>query len=732
MRTHRKNDSESSKPSSAAVRRAADQAGKDTGPSSVYSTTLKCDRVDKLLHGLKLILSHHGAPSPVISSFYKQAYDYLSAAPREEIFVKRAKDMMLVPMSRYLKNDLPEKPDVRFVPQGKWLRWSRQRLRSFRAKNTHLWFSFLQGKRAASQVSPEIVLANYEKHRAQMLSPDPIEESKEGDAFLECIMETLGPVVATIRKRFVKENHSRFLKPWEHTYSASEHAALESSRKTGGQKGHLRMLEGYQAGRVSFDRGDLVRMTHHSGLRIRDGSLVVNPVTEERVLTANREFLKDRLTSYARREIDEPLEARVEAVLEPLKVRTISKGPAVEYDAAKPVQKDLHKILRRMNPFRLIGRPFQVGDLTDIRRAQERIGSLENHQWLSIDYSSATDGLSARLSEAILDSILSCLAFENFGYYLMLKKVLAPHRISYPKVAGKQLEDVQQRNGQLMGSPLSFPVLCIANLALYLMVRRQTRPEARLRDLLDAVLINGDDMIYIGTEEEWEIHHILGAKFGLAMSPGKAYKHVSYANINSVCVHYDLRWESTPKVIPFLNVGLMVGNHKVMGKVETHDLSKKLESDVVLTSDEIKSGCPVTSCLKEVVKGSLPGLEKEICKIYLNIHRKEIRKEARGRNIFLPTSVGGLGQPCPLGFRAHVTRGQTELAQRILRRYKYLVPDIRPFNRGMEPKEVQNLVRDPLGLSVTLEEDDMRKLKGGSDGLDHSILWFGFTPYLFD
>jgi hypothetical protein len=50
----------------------------------------------------------------------------------------------------------------------------------------------------------------------------------------------------------------------------------------------------------------------------------------------------------------------------------------------------------------------------------------------------------------------------------------------------------------------------------------------------------------------------------------------------------------------------------------------------------------------------------------------------------------------------------------------------------MEPKEVQNLVRDPLGLSVTLEEDDMRKLKGGSDGLDHSILWFGFTPYLFD
>nr|QUS52652.1 RNA-dependent RNA polymerase [Mute swan feces associated narna-like virus 2] len=737
MHTHRNNDSESPTKGSTAARRVADRAGKVTGPSSVNSTTLKCDRVEKLLHGLKVILSHHGAPSKVVASFYKQAYDYLIAAPREEVFIKRAKDMMLVPMSKYLRNELPEVPDLRFHPRGSWLRWSRQRLRSFRAKNTHLWFSFLQGKRAAAQVSPEIVLANYQKHRDQMLSPDPIGWTEEGDGFIEDIMEVLKPLSIRIRKEFRRKNLRNFREPWTHTYSASEHAALESSRKTGGQKGYLRELEGLGPDDtyIPLVRGDLESMTHHTGLRIRDESLVVNPVTEVRVVPTEREFLKDRLREYATRDRRGPLEARVEAVLEPLKVRTISKGPSVEYDAAKPVQKDLHSILRKMNPFRLIGRPMRVGDLTDIRRAQEQIGSLEDHEWLSIDYSSATDGLSARLSEAILDSILSSLAFENLGYYLMLKQVLAPHRISYPMVAGVQLESVEQQNGQLMGSPLSFPVLCIANLALYLMVRKQTRPEASFKDLLDAVLINGDDMIYIGTEEEWRLHHELGAKFGLAMSPGKAYKHVSYANINSVCVHYDLRWESTPKVIPFFNVGLLVGNHKVLGKVETHNLSKKLDSKVALSKDEVKLGCPVTSCLGEVIHGALPGREKDLCKMYLAIHKDAIRAESRGRNVFLPTSVGGLGQPCPLGFRTVITDEQVALALDIWARKPYLVPNVRPFNRGRELNEVQDLVLEPLGLSVLPEElDDEGWLTKRIDAVSQlrRLLLFGLAPYQFD
>jgi hypothetical protein len=643
----------------------------------------------------------------VIKSFYKQAYEYLSV-PREEVFIKRAKDMMLVPMSRYLRNEMPEEPDLRFVPRGAWLRWSRARLRSFRSRNTHLWFSFLQGKRAAAPVSPEIVLANYEKHRRQMLSPDPIRDDEEGNEFLDEIMEVIQPVLGMVRRKIRQSCRKTFLHPEQHTYSASEHAALESSRKTGGQKGYLRDLE-YGTENPTYiplHRGDLVSMTHHIGLKVRDESLVVNPVTEVRVQTAERRFLLDKISEYARGNQPERLEARVEAVLEPLKVRTISKGPAVEYDSAKPIQKLLHSSLRRMNPFRLIGRPLQVVDLTDVRRAQERLGSLENHEWLSIDYSSATDGLSASLSASLMEAILSEFAFDNLGYYRILLSVLAPHRISYPEVAGVQLEDVDQQNGQLMGSPLSFPILCLANLALYLMVRRRTRPNAKLQDLLDAVLINGDDMLYIGTEEEWILHHQLGERFGLGMSPGKAYRHKVYANINSVCVHYDLRWDSTPKVIPFLNSGLLLGNHKVLGKVETSKLDSKFRGASTLTNEDIKTGAPISSCFDEVVRGALPGRQADIAKMYMSIHGDKLRTESRGRNLFLPTSVGGLGQTAPIGIHSRITDEQIALALEIWRRQPYKQPNVRPFNRGVELNEVQDLVLEPLGLSVLPEEED--------------------------
>lgn len=736
MHTHRNNDSErGEKLPSAAVRLAADRPGKVTGQSSVNSSTLKCDRVEKLLHGLKIILRHHGAPSRVLSSFYKQAYDYLSSDPREEVFIKRAKDLMLVPMSRYLKNELPEEPDLRFTPKGAWLRWSRQRLKSFRGKNTHLWFSFLQGKRAAAQVSPEIVLSNFRKHREQMLSPDPIGWDDEGDEFMGIVMETLRPVLGPVKRKFNKSVKDVFREPWKHTYSASEHAALESARKTGGQKGFLRKLEFGEEGQTLSSHDDLERMTHHTGVRVKDQKLVWNPVTEVRVRSVERDYLKDRLAEYTT-EGPRTLEARVEAVLEPLKVRTISKGPAVEYNAAKPVQKKLHSILRRMNPFRLIGRPFRQTDLVDIRRAQERLGSLEDHEWLSIDYSSATDGLSARLSAGILEEILGSLAFENLGYFRMLTSVLAPHRISYPTVAGTQLEDVDQQNGQLMGSPLSFPVLCIANLALYLLVRSITRPDASLEDLMDAVLINGDDMLYIGTEEEWKLHHEFGSWFGLAMSPGKAYKHKVYANINSVCSHYDLRWESTPKVIPFLNVGLMLGNHKVLGKVESGGkaLTKvKFTSEIALSRDDVKTGAPVSACFNEVVNGALPGRQADIAKMYISINGDAIKAECWGRNLFLPTSVGGLGQTAPLGFRTKVTDEQVALAQIIWAKEPYKVPSVRPLPEGRELDEVQDLLLEPLGLSVTPEgEDEARWLtrKESATLQAKRLLLFGLTPYL--
>jgi hypothetical protein len=390
--------------------------------------------------------------------------------------------------------------------------------------------------------------------------------------------------------------------------------------------------------------------------------------------------------------------AKVEAVIEPFKVRTISKGPSLPYFLAKPVQKAIHTRMRRMDCFRLIGRPFDPTDLMDLTSAQRALlgrESLDDQQWLSIDYSAATDGLSAQLSSEIMKSLLGALAPLNPEFYNLLLGVLAPHRVEYPKVQGTTLEPVDQKNGQLMGSVLSFPVLCLANLALYLMVRRFYYPRAPIKELLAAVLINGDDMLYIGTVHEWELHKELGRRLGLAMSPGKAYIHPVYANINSMSVVYDLtNVRSTPRVIPFLNVGLMVGNHKVMARVGGDD-------------EELMSS-PYISVMNEVMDGALPGRQADVFKQYVAMHSAEVRREAKGRNLFMPISLGGLGVDRPLGITTKYTARQLTLADRAIRRYKFLRPDQRPLPYGRAVEEVMDRKIDPIRTKADLEFEPLK------------------------
>ena len=155
--------------------------------------------------------------------------------------------------------------------------------------------------------------------------------------------------------------------------------------------------------------------------------------------------------------------------------------------------------------------------------------------WNSIDYSAATDGLSARLSRSILLSII-----RDFDPRMkaMYRAVLAPHTCKYPFPFNEKVGDIDQQNGQLMGSILSFPILCLANLGLYLAnIRDDPR---RLRRKLQGVLVNGDDMLYVARESRWNSHVSLGERVGLKMSPGKAYRHPVYANANSACFHLDL------------------------------------------------------------------------------------------------------------------------------------------------------------------------------------------------
>lgn len=675
------------------------EPGRNLTHPSTLTADAKVARVRALLHGLSLILRHHSAPYDVVKDCRRQLKQYLTV-DQEETFLKRAKYIIALPMSRYLKNEDPPQADEPFHYRGRFWRWARQRLNCFSKKNTHLWYSFLQSKRAADPVSPEIVLSNFQKHRSQMEMADPLREGcEEDEGLLNEVLENLAPILRKLRKVLQQELIGFFRNPGREIHKASESASYESSRKTGGQAGHLRWLVGVDGLR---EREGLFGMSETHKLTRTSERVIFNPLKMVSGRVGELQDLEEILTSKIQEFADGPkaLHAKVEAVLEPFKVRTISKGEALPYYLAKRVQLVLHGAMRKMDCFRLIGAPLNPADLLEIRKNTNVFTDSSVLEWLSIDYSAATDGLSASLSSAIMKELLGNLYFENPGLYNMMLSVLAPHLVSYPKVAGVTLPDVLQKNGQLMGSVLSFPVLCLANLGLYLTVRQRTHEWAPLKNLLGSVLVNGDDMLYIGSKDEWNLHTELGERIGLKMSVGKAYYHSAYANVNSTSVTMNLKDEtSTPVEIKFLNVGLLVGRHKVLGKVGSDD-------------GPVKS--PITAVIDEVVRGSLPGKQAEIFKLYNSMHRQEILEELQGRNLFLPQILGGAGVTAPIGIEVHTSALQIGVAmywvkKRHLSQMKCPLPEGKtivepsleskdPFQAAIESQGRSSLVRTGRGF----------------------------------
>ncbi len=451
----------------------------------------------------------------------------------------------------------------------------------------------------------------------------------------------------------------------EAEHVASTRACFEKSRFKGGQLGKLRELvpEITTANPLSPVETrilpDLRRMKFYPIVTV-NGVVRLNYVAEEyeysdvqkswestlgglyhryqdKVYTRELWHDRERYTIFTTKPAR--LRCTIQAVLEPLKVRVISKGEAVPYYLSKPLQKALHSTMREMDCFRLIGRPLCPTDLFDL--AAHRVQGGEGpEEWFSIDYSAATDKLSARLSSSILTYLLEG---QDPALVSMWKAVLAPHKCQYPFPYNEVVKPVVQRNGQLMGSILSFPILCLANLGLYLSAISDD--SRSLREKLSGVLVNGDDMLYVARRSRWETHVSLGAKVGLSMSPGKAYHHPVYANANSACFHYDLQNpRSTPYSIPFLNTGLYFGQSKVLG------------------GDDVERAEGLCSTIPKLLAGSLPGKQCEVLSGFLKRHHVEIQEECKGRNLFISESLGGMGVSLPLGWKTEVTMAQRHVA----------------------------------------------------------------------
>lgn len=233
---------------------------------------------------------------------------------------------------------------------------------------------------------------------------------------------------------------------------------------------------------------------------------------------------------------------QVVPIAEPSKYRIITKGNGYLYSVLQPLQGLMIDAWKSHRSSTMLHE-----DLTT--RVNEIYSNVKfADYWCSVDYEAATDLIK---KEATLSAFRSLEGTTNFE--LAWQALSASGNISYPSFRKinkqfnldlKDIPNVDLYDGQLMGHPLSFPLLCVINLSVYRTAidrwvksapnnfERRCRKD-RGRQMWENVIVNGDDMLFRCEFEFYDIFVQCAKDAGLLMSVGKQYLSKDMCMINS-------------------------------------------------------------------------------------------------------------------------------------------------------------------------------------------------------
>lgn len=229
------------------------------------------------------------------------------------------------------------------------------------------------------------------------------------------------------------------------------------------------------------------------------------------------------------------------------------------------------------------------------------------------------------------------------------------------EIAGKKLP---QRNGQLMGSVTSFPILCIINGALcrWALELSSEQEFASYISLASAKMcINGDDCVMVTNQRGREIWSKVTAFCGLKESVGKVYWSSVYLNMNSTCFfHADVDevfeletrfhesgkhqgesyvYEHKFRRSNFVNLGLMMGFTRSGESASEDDDNKSI-------------GARARKLLETCPDIDIPGygenegfrLREKLLTNFISLNSYKLKQKMRPW--FIPERLGGCGLPC--------------------------------------------------------------------------------------
>jgi len=405
----------------------------------------------------------------------------------------------------------------------------------------------------------------------------------------------------------------------------------------------------------------------------------------------------------------------VEGCVEPLKLRTITKGPCHRKWLSQSLQREMAECLDGLWQFKLNKAN------TDTRLVDRLYRECENlHRkfipstnglplwWCSGDYKGATDSISIHHTKAALNTLLlDAPERVSEACKELYRAELFEQIVSYPEWTG--IEDVQQVNGQLMGSVLSFPILCVINFVAY-WVSLEEHYGTTLTVKQVPCLIHGDDILFRTTQEHYDHWSNVITRFGLTKSVGKNYFHQKVFTIDSELwiegkTHGQVNFK---KYFP-INCGSLLGS-KVDGRADYQN-------------------APIWDKFNSSIRGAL---DKELfVKRFLCFNRAIIKPMTWTKdgslNLFLPHERGGVGfvlpwQPSEIPTKedgtplVYLTKHQKNLASALCNSFRECGP-LKAFaivGVDLEPKKTQDERRYRLPFKETWshESENAREVPG--------------------
>jgi len=329
-----------------------------------------------------------------------------------------------------------------------------------------------------------------------------------------------------------------------------------------------------------------------------------------------------RMTAEA---LNEPKDVKVIGLKEALKIRSISKGPPKTYFVLKPLQKSLWSHMKDMPQFKLIGTPI-TEDLINEQMGPFlkafTVSTKAAWKFHSGDYRGATDNIYQWASNLVADCLMDqndkVNGFANTSLRELFLSALTGHNYVQAPV-GQQ----SQKVGQLMGSIVSFVVLCILNFVImrwsYEIAHQVIVPAKKFPGM-----INGDDCLTPYNDERFpEIWENIAKLFGFEKSLGKTYASGEFFSMNSTTFavhpdHYEL--------VPYVNFGLMTGMKRSLDGVT--DGMKVSELGVL--HHQLIEEAPST-------------LGLELTAMFIQEHKELLNSVKQDIPWFLPSWMGGLG-----------------------------------------------------------------------------------------